>query len=63
MMNLFHINKVRSIRLAEQLVEEGIVVVAAVGNDENGVIKPPANSLNVIAVGGIDDDNKWMNRQ
>ena len=44
-------------RLAEQLVEEGIVVVAAVGNDENGMIKPPANSLNVIAVGGIDDDN------
>ena len=44
-------------RLAEQLVEEGIVIVAAVGNDENGTIKPPANSLNVIAVGGIDDDN------
>jgi serine protease AprX len=44
-------------RLAEQLVEEGVVVVAAVGNDEKGVIKPPANSLNVIAVGGIDDGN------
>ena len=44
-------------RLAEQLVEEGIIVVAAVGNDENGSIKPPANSLHVIAVGGIDDDN------
>ena len=26
-------------RLAEQLIEEGIVVVAAVGNDENGAIK------------------------
>lgn len=44
-------------RRVEQLVEEGIVVVAAVGNDENGMIKPPANSLNVIAVGGMDDDN------
>lgn len=43
--------------LAEKLAEEGVVVVAAVGNDENGMIKPPANSLNVIAVGGIDDDN------
>jgi serine protease AprX len=45
-------------RLAEQLIEEGIAVVAAVGNDENGVIKAPANSLHVIAVGGIDDNNQ-----
>jgi len=45
-------------RLTEQLIEEGIVVVAAVGNDESGSIKPPANALNVIAVGGIDDDNR-----
>jgi serine protease AprX len=44
-------------RLVEQLINEAIVVVAAVGNDENGAIKPPANSPNVIAVGGIDDDN------
>lgn len=44
-------------RLVEQLIHEGIVVVAAVGNDENGLIKPPANSPNVIAVGGIDDEN------
>jgi serine protease AprX len=44
-------------QLAEQLVELGIVIVAAVGNDENGTIKPPANSPHVIAVGGIDDDN------
>lgn len=44
-------------KLAEQLVEKGIVVVAAVGNDENGAIKPPANSPHVIAVGGIDDEN------
>jgi len=44
-------------QLAEQLIEEGIVVVAAVGNDEHGTIKPPANSPHVIAVGGIDDSN------
>jgi len=45
-------------RLAEELIAHGISIVAAVGNDENGAIKPPANSLNVIAIGGIDDDNK-----
>jgi len=44
-------------QLVEQLIEKGIIIVAAVGNDENGVIRPPANSLNVIAVGGIDDEN------
>ena len=44
--------------LAEQLINEGITVVAAVGNDEHGTIKPPANALQVIAVGGIDDNNK-----
>ncbi len=44
-------------QLAEQLVEIGIVVVAAVGNEEHGAIKPPANSPHVIAVGGIDDSN------
>lgn len=44
-------------QLAEHLIEKGIVIVAAVGNDENGMIKPPANSPNVIAVGGFDDDN------
>jgi serine protease AprX len=43
---------------AEQLIETGITVVAAVGNDENGTIKPPANSPHVIATGGIDDGNK-----
>jgi serine protease AprX len=43
--------------LAEKLIEQNIVVVAAVGNDENGKIHPPANALNVIAIGGIDDDN------
>ena len=45
-------------KLAEELIALGIAVVAAVGNDENGMIKPPANALNVIAVGGIDDGNQ-----
>src|SRR5207249_2697262 len=44
-------------KLAERLVEKGIVVVAAVGNDLNASVRPPANSLNVIAVGGVDDEN------
>jgi len=44
-------------RIAEQLIDKGIVVVAAVGNHEKATIKPPANSLNVIAVGGVDDNN------
>ena len=43
--------------LTEQLTAEGITIVAAVGNDVNGHIKPPANSRHVIAVGGIDDKN------
>jgi serine protease AprX len=45
-------------KLAEQLVAEGVVIVAAVGNDEAGKIKPPANSPNVIAIGGVDDENR-----
>jgi serine protease AprX len=44
--------------LAEELIANGIIIVAAVGNDEQGMIKPPANSPNVITVGGIDDENK-----
>ena len=39
------------------MIEKNIIVVAAVGNDENGNIHPPANSLNVIAIGGVDDEN------
>ncbi|MGE5107793.1 MAG: S8 family serine peptidase [Sphingobacteriales bacterium] len=44
--------------LAEQLIKEGIIIVAAVGNDVNASIKPPANSPNVISIGGIDDNNE-----
>jgi serine protease AprX len=48
-------------QLAEKLIEQNIIVVAAVGNDENGNIHPPANSLNVIAIGGVDDENDLEN--
>lgn len=44
-------------RLCEELIAQGITIVAAAGNDENGTIKPPANSLHVISVGGADDEN------
>ncbi len=44
--------------LAEELIKNGIVVVAAVGNDVNGQLKPPASAPNVIAIGGLDDGNQ-----
>jgi serine protease AprX len=44
--------------LAEELIKNGIVVVAAIGNDVNGQLKPPASALNVIAIGGLDDGNQ-----
>jgi serine protease AprX len=44
--------------LAEELIAKGILIVAAAGNDEQGMIRSPANSPNVITVGGMDDDNK-----
>lgn len=44
--------------LAEQLISEGIIIVASAGNDEAGVIKPPANSPGVITVGGSNDNNQ-----
>jgi serine protease AprX len=43
--------------LAEKLIEKGITIVAAVGNDDKASVKPPANAPNVIAVGGWDDNN------
>src|SRR5262249_32956977 len=41
-----------------QLFDEGIITVAAAGNDTHATIKPPASSPKVIAVGGIDDENR-----
>jgi serine protease AprX len=48
--------------LCEAMIEEGVSVVAAAGNAENGTIKPPANALNVIAGGGTDDENQLRGR-
>jgi serine protease AprX len=45
---------------AEKLIEAGIVVVAAAGNDLAGQLKPPASSPNVITVGGLDDSNQLL---
>jgi serine protease AprX len=45
-------------QLCEDLIKQGVTIVAAVGNDEYGRVKPPANAPNVIAVGGLDDENK-----
>ncbi len=44
--------------LAEKLFEQNVLVIAAVGNDENGTVLPPASSPHVVAVGGLDDQNK-----
>lgn len=41
-----------------RLEEAGIVVVAAIGNEESASIKPPASAPTVIAVGGFDDHNQ-----
>lgn len=46
--------------VAEKLVEKGIVVVAAAGNDDKSSIKAPASSPGVIAVGGVDDHNSLV---
>ncbi len=48
-------------KLAEKAISKGIVIVAAVGNEENASIKPPANAENVIAVGGLNDNNRLEN--
>jgi serine protease AprX len=44
-------------RLVKNLFEAGVAVVAAAGNDENALIKPPANAPEAISVGGVDDGN------
>jgi serine protease AprX len=41
----------------EKAVGKGIVVVVAAGNDEDALLKAPANSPHAITVGGLDDRN------
>lgn len=45
-------------QLADELDSKGVVLVAAVGNNQEAAIKPPANAPSVIAVGGLDDQNR-----
>ncbi len=47
----------RVAQAAETAIEDGISVVAAIGNNPAAAIKPPANSPNVISVGGLNDHN------
>ena len=42
---------------AERLVERGIVVVAAAGNDGQRRLVPPATAPSVLTIGGLDDHN------
>ncbi|MEJ8843614.1 S8 family serine peptidase [Lacibacter sp. H375] len=44
-------------QLAEQLINAGVNIVAAAGNNTEVMIKPPANAPNVISIGGVDDAN------
>jgi serine protease AprX len=44
--------------LAEELFAMNILVIAAAGNSLDKVVFPPASSPNVLAVGGLDDQNK-----
>lgn len=45
-------------RAVDEVVEQGIVVVAAVGNNPESAILPPASSAAAITVGGVDDRNE-----
>ena len=51
----YHLSEID--QLAKALEDAEIHVVAAAGNDPNTSLKPPANSPNVITVGGLDDQN------
>jgi serine protease AprX len=46
-------------RLAERLVEDGVVVTVAAGNSANRRPIPPAASPSVITVGGYGDENAY----
>ena len=45
-------------QLAEELFNEDVLIVAAVGNNINAEVLPPASGPHVVAVGGLDDQNK-----
>lgn len=43
--------------LIQKIYQQGVVIVAAVGNNPEAEIKPPANAPEVLAVGGLDAHN------
>jgi serine protease AprX len=45
-------------QLAEELFAKDVLVVAAAGNSIDAAVLPPASSRHVVAVGGLDDQNK-----
>ena len=45
---------------AERAIKEDIIIVAAVGNNPERPIVPPASSPSVITVGGLDDRNELL---
>ncbi len=45
-------------QLADALFSENVLVVSAVGNSTDASVLPPASSPHVVAVGGLDDQNK-----
>lgn len=45
-------------QLAEALFAQNVLVVSAVGNNTDASILPPASCPHVVAVGGLDDQNK-----
>lgn len=53
------------IALVEQLSAEGVVIVAASGNNPSVSIKPPGAAPSAITVGGYNDHNStsWMHRE
>lgn len=53
------------IQLVEELVDMGVVVVAASGNNPGNPIKPPGAAPSAITVGGYNDNNSidWMRRE
>jgi len=53
------------IALVEELVERGVVIVAASGNNPANPIKPPGSAPSAITVGGYNDNNsaEWMRRE
>jgi serine protease AprX len=44
-------------QLVEQLSENGVVVVAASGNNPTAPLRPPAAAPSAVTVGGLDDKN------